>query len=322
MMRTVVTLALAIAAAAGLRAQPSGPEFTPDGQLMRPSNYREWIFLSAGLGMTYSAGTTPDPTFDNVFVSPPAYREFVATGKWPDKTMFVLEIRSASSHASINKAGHFQSDIASVQAEVKDEKRFPEKWAYFSFGGTPGNPGTTARAIPKGSACHICHGQNAAVENTFVQFYPTLLPIAEKMGTLKASYEPPVPSPVKFFEIVNERGWPAAAKVYEQAKAKDPDAALFRESSLTRLGYQLQQAGKKPEAVAVLEMTVASFPKSANAYDSLADAYVAAGDYEKALTASKKALQLLPGDSTVGEERREVIRKNTEARLEKLTALK
>ena len=30
-----------------------GPRFTTDGRLMRPDNYREWVFLSSGLGMTY-----------------------------------------------------------------------------------------------------------------------------------------------------------------------------------------------------------------------------------------------------------------------------
>jgi tetratricopeptide (TPR) repeat protein len=315
MVKLIAILALALAAAT---AESMAPEYTPDGRLMRPTNYREWIFLSSGLGMTYGAGSNADANFDNVFVSPPAYREFLRTGKWPDKTMFVLEVRAASSHGSINKAGHFQSELASVQAEVKDEKRFPEKWAYFSFGGTPGNPGDSARAIPKGSACHTCHGQNGAVENTFVQFYPTLLPVAQAKQTLKASYEPPVPSPVKFFEIVSERGWPAAAKVFEQAKAKDPDAPLFKESSLNRLGSQLMMAGKTPEAVAVLEMTVASYPKSAAAYDTLAEAYSTAGQKEKALAASKKVLDLLAADDSLGEERRKSLRKNTESRLAKL----
>jgi hypothetical protein len=189
MMRMMVAITLALASAA-MGAESAGPEYTADGQLIRPSNYREWIFLSSGLGMTYGAPRdSENPNFDNVFVSPSAYRAFLATGKWPDKTMFVLEVRSSASHGSINKAGHFQSDLASVQAEVKDEKRFPEKWAYFGFGGTPGNPGKTAKAIPNGSACHVCHGQNGAVENTFVQFYPTLLPVAQQKGTLKPGFK-------------------------------------------------------------------------------------------------------------------------------------
>ena len=44
-----------------------GPQFTPDGQLMLPNNYREWIHLSSGLGMTYGPAARADqgnPMFD------------------------------------------------------------------------------------------------------------------------------------------------------------------------------------------------------------------------------------------------------------------
>jgi Cytochrome P460 len=178
-------------AAAGCSLMAQGPEFTADGKLMRP-NYREWVYLSSGLGMTYSAEAKSEPSFDNVFVSPASYREFLNTGRWPEKTMFILEIREAASHGSINQGGHFQSGVTAIEAEVKDSKKFPDKWAFFSFGDKPGNPGVIARMIPNGSACQTCHGKNAAVENTFVQFYPTLIEVARKYGTLKASYEPPV----------------------------------------------------------------------------------------------------------------------------------
>jgi Cytochrome P460 len=174
--------------ASALMAQ--GPEFTADGKLMRP-NYREWIYLSSGLGMTYSAEAKSEPSFDNVFVSPAAYREFLNTGRWPEKTMFVLEIRAAASHGSINIGGHFQSGLIAVEAEVKDSAKYPDKWAFYSFGDTPGQPGAVARMIPNGSACQVCHGKNGAVENTFVQFYPTLIEAARQHGTLKASYEGP-----------------------------------------------------------------------------------------------------------------------------------
>jgi hypothetical protein len=170
--------------AAALLAQ--GPEFNADGKLTRP-NYREWIYLSSGLGMTYSAEAKSEPSFDNVFVSPAAYREFLATGRWPEKTMFVLEIREASSHGSINQAGHFQSGLIAIEAEVKDSKKYPDKWAFFSF-----ELGTVARMIPSGSVCQTCHEKNGAVENTFVQFYPTLIETARKNGTLKANYQQPV----------------------------------------------------------------------------------------------------------------------------------
>src|SRR4051794_35914250 len=96
--------ALALIAAVGLGA--ASPETLPF-----PANYREWVFLSSGLGMTYGPLATPPahPAFDNVFVKPEAYQAFLKTGTWPDKTMFVLEVRGSASEGSINKGGHFQS---------------------------------------------------------------------------------------------------------------------------------------------------------------------------------------------------------------------
>src|SRR3712207_727338 len=87
------------------RAVADGARYAPDGKLLFPADYREWIFLSSGLGMTYgpAADAAGRPQmFDNVFVNRESYREFMATGKWPERTMFVLEIRSGEEHVSIN----------------------------------------------------------------------------------------------------------------------------------------------------------------------------------------------------------------------------
>jgi|SRR5579862_2788440 len=167
-------------------ALAADPEFKPDGQLVRPANYREWIYLSSGLGMTYSdSAANSDPNFDNVFVEPSAYRQFVQNGRWPDKTMFVLEVRKSVSKGSINKGGRYQSDINAVEVEVKDVKRFgTDEWGYFGFNGSA----ATATRLGASAGCNACHSKNAAVENTFVQFYPTLLEIARAKGTLKPSY--------------------------------------------------------------------------------------------------------------------------------------
>jgi hypothetical protein len=172
-----------------LHAQSSlAPQFTSDGQLIRPENYREWIFLSAGLGMTYGVAQSimnlfTAARFDNVFVTPPAYKGFLQTGTWPDKTMFILEVRSSVSHGSINRAGHYQDEVVGLEAHVKDEARFPNKWAFFDIGPT----GQAARPLPANSDCHTCHLKSGAVDNTFVQFYPTLSPIARAKGTYKTS---------------------------------------------------------------------------------------------------------------------------------------
>ncbi len=160
------------------------PRYTADNKLLPPENYREWVFLSSGLGMNYSPMTDDHEMFTNVFVPQWAYREFLNTGKWPDKAMFVVEERDAQSKGSINKTGHFQTDFAGMGVEVKDESRFPEKWAYFNFDADT----KSAKANSK-AACWQCHEDHAAVEHSFVQFYPTLKPVAQKFGTYKPKAE-------------------------------------------------------------------------------------------------------------------------------------
>jgi Cytochrome P460 len=164
------------------------PQFSGD-KLVRPEGYREWIYLSSGLGMNYNPAPGMAELFTNVFVPRWAYRQFVATGKWPDKTWFVLEERDQQTRGSINKTGRFQTGLMGLAVEVKDEKRFPDQWAYFGFGGDD----KTATANPK-EACWECHENNAAVEHSFVQFYPTLKPIAQKFGTYRQRGEAAAPA--------------------------------------------------------------------------------------------------------------------------------
>jgi hypothetical protein len=159
-----------------------GPQFTADGRLVRPEGYRRWVFASSGYGMSYSQSSSGMQMFTNVFVTPTAYDYFVANGRWPDKTMFVLEVYGSTSRGSINKHGSYQTDLSGLDVEVKDEARFPDKWAYFNFSETAK---TASADTPSKNDCWNCHEQNAAVEHAFVQFYPELLSIARAKGTIK-----------------------------------------------------------------------------------------------------------------------------------------
>ncbi len=189
-----LVLAAAILGVGVTQAQepPDGPRYTEAGELIRPADFREWVFVTSGLGMTYNtpkpasehAGPVRTPNFTNVYVNPSSYRAFMKSGRWPDKTMFILEIRGSSSEGSINKGGHFQSDLVMIEASVKDEARYPGNWAFFDFGR---EMKTQTAALPSTERCYACHRDNAAVDNTFVQFYPTLLEVAKKAGTLKPS---------------------------------------------------------------------------------------------------------------------------------------
>src|SRR5690242_13600597 len=158
------------------------PQFGADGKLVRPVGYRKWAYLSSGYGMSYSQGASDHLMFTNVFVSPGSYDYFVEHGTWPDKTMFVLEIYSSASKGSINVHGNYQSEPMGLDVEVKDESRFPDKWAYFGF---ESGQKSSAATKPGQNACWKCHDQHAAVEHSFVQFYPELLKIAKEKGTIK-----------------------------------------------------------------------------------------------------------------------------------------
>src|SRR5580692_1627356 len=106
------------------------PRYDAKGSLMRPADYRDWEFLSAGYGMNYSPAPGSHEMFTNVFVQRWAYAEFLKSGKWPEQSMFVIDVRNAQSEGSINKTGHYQTDPMALEVEVKDSRRNPDKWAY------------------------------------------------------------------------------------------------------------------------------------------------------------------------------------------------
>lgn len=185
----VGSVAIVSAPLSALAQSPAaeGARFTKANELVRPANFREWVFLSSGLGMTYNEDDqrAPSQNFTNVYVHPTAYRSFLKSGRWPDKTIFVLEIRGSASEGSINKGGRFQTDLVALEAEVKDEKRFPTtKWGYFNFGRAAALA-EKAAPQPESAGCFACHSQHGAVDGTFVQFYPTLLDVAKRLKTLE-----------------------------------------------------------------------------------------------------------------------------------------
>jgi hypothetical protein len=183
---TIVLLGSVVLLKSAPNPPVSTPEYTSDGQMKLPENYRQWVYLTTGFDMSYNPGLSSmdHHMFDNVFVNPEAYKAFVETGTWPDKTVLVLESRMGIGKGSINQKGNYQStEIMGIETHVKDAARFSGKWAFFGFGDEK-----MAKMIPPNMECYSCHAAHAAVDTTFVQFYPTLLPIAQSKGTLSASY--------------------------------------------------------------------------------------------------------------------------------------
>ena len=150
-----------------------------------PADYRQWVFLTSSLDLNYNTAAAPGHhMLDNVFVDPASYQAFLKTGTWPDKAILIKENRMAESAGTLSKSGQFQVGVMNLEIHVKDEARFPGKWAFFvsSDGKADG------KLMPQSANCYSCHQDHGAVDTTFVQFYPTLFPVARDKGTLSAAY--------------------------------------------------------------------------------------------------------------------------------------
>src|SRR5439155_1388907 len=67
------------------------PRFAPGGQLLPPAGWEAWVMVGSSTGLSYAAAPPPAAgaapgMFHNVYVQPWAYREFVRTGAFPERT--------------------------------------------------------------------------------------------------------------------------------------------------------------------------------------------------------------------------------------------
>ena len=249
--------------------------------------------------------------FTNVYVTPAAYKGFKASGKWPDKSMFIVEIYSPASHGSINKSGHYQDTFHGLDVEVKDSSR-PKEWSYYAF-----SPGETVGEL-EASGCNKCHSEHAAVENTFVQFYPTLLDFALEKGLVKPSVSIPL-NESRFLKLLNASGWDKAQEAYDHDRKKNPDSDLLNEPALNRMGYGLLRQRKTSDAISVFKLVTRDYPNSINAYDSLGDAYAEVAQADLAIAASQKELALTQSDSSLSPERKKQFTELAKKRIDAMT---
>lgn len=139
-------------------------------------------------------------------------------------------------------------------------------------------------------------------------------------ATPTTSSAPPAPSPIEaFWTALEGPGGPAKArKLFDDAKRANSKVILFPEGELNQFGYGLLQQGKAEDAVVVFRMNVDAYPESANTYDSLSDAYLAAGKRDEALKFAEKTLQVLGTDARTPEEFKARIRESAEGKIAQL----
>jgi len=221
-MRWFAFIVVVVLVALGSRVSPpqmlAAAAASPQPAVTVPPDYRNWPYASASLALSYpseeaklsplarahlppatarrprtamAANATPAPAFQNVFVSPEAYAQFQKTGLYPDKTVFVLEVRaSVARQSSFLSSGLYQGDVVALRMETRDDALYPKtKWAWFTFQQSSGGGWTVATPAPEPIGnCWKCHVTDGAVQDSFTQCYPTLFAIAKAHGTVKGQY--------------------------------------------------------------------------------------------------------------------------------------
>jgi CubicO group peptidase (beta-lactamase class C family) len=91
---------------------------------------------------------------------------------------------------------------------------------------------------------------------------------------------------------------------------KDSSNFYFSERECNSLGYYLLRDNKTTDAIELFKLNTEQFPSSGNAFDSLGEAYLKAGDNEKSLASYQKAFALDPSNGNAAE----MIKKLTEKR--------
>src|SRR5690348_2522194 len=161
-------------------------------------------------------------------------------------------------------------------------------------------------------------GPHPELPKQIVAFYVDTL---EKNSASASAKFTPKPTPVsQFWTAASQPGGATkAVQIFHEERKRDPNVFLFPESVLNVLGYErLQAAGvgsganfpgqtaaptasgdpaqAKADALTLFKLNAEAYPQSANAQDSLADAYLANGQNTEALAAEQKCLELLPND--------------------------
>jgi dienelactone hydrolase len=117
-------------------------------------------------------------------------------------------------------------------------------------------------------------------------------------------------------ETIDEPGGASkVAQTLADRRQHDPKAVMFPEVIVNQLGYEHLANGDTKGAIEIFRLNVAAFPTSPNAYDSLADAYLADGQKDLARQFAEKAIATLSSDTADSKQSRDAIKASAEQKL-------
>jgi Cytochrome P460 len=181
-------------AASGPSARSQGsdePQYAPGGDLLLPKGFDTWVFVGSNLGLSYTpdaaaAASAPPPRaprqqqFHNVSINKAAYDYFSANGRFPERTVLVMQVFEAADKEprGVLASGVFSGRRVGLEVAVKNASRPDGKttpWAYYNFT----DPSDRSKVLASATAfpdenCANCHQLHASIDNVWVQFYPAL----------------------------------------------------------------------------------------------------------------------------------------------------
>jgi tetratricopeptide (TPR) repeat protein len=102
-------------------------------------------------------------------------------------------------------------------------------------------------------------------------------------------------------QVIDKSGIEAGLERFGEMRSDPDNKFYFEESEFNAMGYRLMGSGRMKEAIETFKLNVELYPESANAYDSLAEAYMKNGDTDKAIQNYKKSLELNPENTNAKE---------------------
>ena len=120
---------------------------------------------------------------------------------------------------------------------------------------------------------------------------------ARDIRTILYGQEPSAPkgSPVHDLrETLRTRGLDATIAQYKELGRSSPTKYIFNDGALNRIGYDLLERNRVSDAITVFKLHAEGYPKVANVYDSLAEAYAKAGNRQLAIENYKRSLEIDP----------------------------
>jgi len=165
------------------------PRYTPSGDLLLPNGFDTWVFVGSNLGLSYAPDAAdasapppraPSQQFHNVSINKAAYDYFSANGRFPERTVLVMQVFEAADKEprGVLASGVFNGRRIGLEVAVKNATRPDGKatpWAYYNFTDPSDRSKVraSATAFPD-EACANCHQRHASIDNVWVQFYPAL----------------------------------------------------------------------------------------------------------------------------------------------------